>query len=186
MLKARLAEKRALKAEEEKKELIVKEKVRRSTGREIQEAKEKQLEIEMAKALKDKKQEKIDDLKAHNKIKAQIEQDKLDRQRKREELKSGAPPPVIQKAPVSVVVGAEGYKTCRIQLRIADQPNVLLNLNADAFFEDVYNEAVKVVQGNLEFVSTFPKRVYGVKDLKKSLLELGLVPSCSLIVQSVV
>lgn len=81
-LKARLAEKRAAKAREEAEERRQSEKIRRKTGQEISVARQQMEEKEMKKAMEAKRREKEADKLAKAKIKAQIEQDKKERQAK--------------------------------------------------------------------------------------------------------
>lgn len=81
-LKAKLAEKRAAKAREEAEERRQSEKIRRKTGQEISVARQQMEEKEMKKAMEAKRKEKEADRLAKAKIKAQIEQDKKERQAK--------------------------------------------------------------------------------------------------------
>lgn len=78
-LKARMAEKRALRQLQEKEEQKSNEKIRRKTGQEITLAKEKLEEEQLKKAFDAKKKEKEADKLAKAKIRAQIEADKKER-----------------------------------------------------------------------------------------------------------
>ncbi|RKO91676.1 hypothetical protein BDK51DRAFT_45441 [Blyttiomyces helicus] len=77
-LAAKREEKRLLEIQENKQ----REKVRRVTGKEMTDLKEKHKDIEMKKALDAKKKEKEDDRKAKERIKALLEADKQERLRK--------------------------------------------------------------------------------------------------------
>lgn len=81
-LKAKLAAKRAEKAEAEKMEQKDKEKLRRITGKDITKAKEEQKEKDMKAAFEQKKKEQKEDLAAKKRIKDQIEADKKARAEK--------------------------------------------------------------------------------------------------------
>eukprot|EP00842_Homolaphlyctis_polyrhiza_P003178 jgi/Hompol1/3861/HPOL_006791-RA len=81
-LQARLAAKREEKRLMEIEESKSKEKIRRKTGQEIQVLKEKQEEAEMKKAFEAKKREKEEEKAARERVKAQLEADRLERQRK--------------------------------------------------------------------------------------------------------
>ncbi len=75
---ARREEKRLKEIEEDK----AKEKIRRMSAKEIAESKEKLQAMEIQKAMEQRKREKEEDRLAKARIKAQIEADKLERQRK--------------------------------------------------------------------------------------------------------
>jgi hypothetical protein len=90
----------------------------------------------MKQALLDKKREKASDLAARQKIKAQIEQDKVDRARRAQEEKDARKG--IEKAPVAPVAVAsanfssKGYTEARLQFRLADSAPVTATFPADA------------------------------------------------------
>lgn len=81
-LQAKLAAKREEKRRLEAEEVKGREKIRRATGKEMTELKERIKEQEMQKALEAKKREKEEERKAREKIRAQIEADKRERARK--------------------------------------------------------------------------------------------------------
>ncbi|KAJ3280033.1 Thioredoxin domain-containing protein 2, partial [Rhizoclosmatium sp. JEL0117] len=78
-LKIKMAQKKEEKRLAEIEESKAKEKVRRTTGKEMVEMKEKMAELELKKAAEQKKREKEEDRIAKAKIKAQIELDRKDR-----------------------------------------------------------------------------------------------------------
>lgn len=111
-----------------------KEKVRRSTGQEMQSIKEKLQQDEMAKQVADRKREKDEDLVARQRVRAQLEQDKADRQLLADERKRLAAGTPLAAAPIkSVPKTIDGnYTEARIQIRLPSGPithvfSVLLN-----------------------------------------------------------
>ncbi|ORX52309.1 hypothetical protein DM01DRAFT_1336692 [Hesseltinella vesiculosa] len=188
-LKARLAEKRAeqamISAEEEK----VAERLRRKAGRDMSEIRAELEAAEMKKMLAAKKQEKEDDRARRAKIKAQIEQDKLERKAKREAAKreqTGAAVPAptpVSNLPPAAPKG--NYTDARLQIRIPNANPLTQTFSADSKLQQVFDFLVneKGVAGSFTLGTTFPRKTFGPDDQTKTLKELNLVPSCALILQ---
>ncbi|KAJ3050310.1 hypothetical protein HK097_008720 [Rhizophlyctis rosea] len=184
-LKLKREEKRLAEIEDQKKA----EKVRRATGREMTEIKEKHAEQEMKKALEAKKREKEEERIAKAKIQAQIAADKAERQRKLDERKRQAqgvpePAPAPTKPFAAPSVSAANYDEARIQVRIPDGAPITQNFPSDAKLEAVYEFLAQQRPGTtFKLVQTFPRKVLDGAERSKTLKELGLVPSAALVLQ---
>ncbi|KAJ3291726.1 hypothetical protein HK104_005864 [Borealophlyctis nickersoniae] len=199
-LQARLAlkreEKRLAEIEEQKKA----EKVRRITGKEMTELKEKHADAEMKKALDAKKREKEEDRIAKAKIKAQIEADKLERQRKAEQRKREAqglplepsPAPKKTAAPAGPPAGqsavAKNYDETRLQIRVPSGPPIVHSFPSQSTLESVYKfiSEQRAAAGDLspfKLLQTFPRKLLDGAERSKTLKELDLVPSAVLVLQ---
>ncbi|KAI8841114.1 ubiquitin-related domain-containing protein [Chytriomyces cf. hyalinus JEL632] len=191
-----LRQKLALRKEEKRVQEIadskVKEKVRRTTGKEMTDIKEKMAELEMKKLAEAKKREKEQDRIAKQRIKDQIELDKRDRAARAEKEKlerQGIQAPVATpvQAPVAVAASAAGpreYSEARIQLRLTAGGAITQVFKSSdplsVVYEHVASQTGNAI-GSFKLVQTFPRKV--LDDQSKTLQELGLVPSAALIVQ---
>ncbi|KAL1919469.1 uncharacterized protein VTP21DRAFT_2162 [Calcarisporiella thermophila] len=186
-LRAKLAEKRAVRQTQEEEERRQQEKIRRKTGKELSEAREKFKEKEMEKALEERKREKEEDRLAKERVKAQIEADRRERQMKREQAKAQqqAPqaPPVRATAPAAPT-SSKDYKEARLQIRLPPGGGNPLTQTfcADAPLREVYQWVESHCPPPFKLSTTFPRRVLEGADLEKSLRDLGLVPSAVLVV----
>ncbi|KAI8621053.1 ubiquitin-related domain-containing protein [Chytriomyces sp. MP71] len=191
MLRAKLAAKKEEKRLQEIEEGKAKEKVRRTTGKELTEIKERLAEQEMRKAAEAKKREKEADRIAKEKIKAQIEADKRDRAARLEKEKlerqglkaqvaaSSAPAPAAAAA-----AGPRDYTEARIQLRLPTGGSLTQVFKSADLLSVVYDHVVAqtgAAAGSFKLVQAFPRKV--LDDQSKSLKELGLAPSAALVVQ---
>lgn len=140
----KLAAKRAERAKMEISENKEREKMRRFTGKEIVEAKERAKEIEMKKAFEERKRDKEREQAARMKIKAQIEEDKRVRAEKFEREKQlramkeggGISPIVVASAPPPASAASSGaasatiYTETRLQLRLPQGPPIVQSFKA--------------------------------------------------------
>ncbi|KAJ3385273.1 hypothetical protein HDU84_002377 [Entophlyctis sp. JEL0112] len=184
-LAARKEEKRQLEIEENK----AKEKVRRATGKELVEMKERMAELEMKKVAEAKRREKEADRIAKEKIKAQIEQDKKERAARAEKERlerqgmtstSSSSSSVV--APTAATsTGPKEYIDTRIQIRLASGGAVTQTFKATDTVEAVYahvSQRTGSLPGSFKLATTFPRQV--LDDESKTLKDLGLVPSAAL------
>ncbi|CDS14418.1 hypothetical protein LRAMOSA06587 [Lichtheimia ramosa] len=189
-LKAKLAEKRAAKAREEAEERRQSEKIRRKTGQEISVARQQMEEKEMKKAMEAKRKEKEADRLAKAKIKAQIEQDKKERQAKREAAKLAAQEQKEQQAAAASSAAAAAatptakkeYNDARLQFRVPGVAPITQTFPADTTLQQVH-EFLQSKGCNQPFAlsMTFPRKTFEEGDLGKTLKELNLVPSSALV-----
>ena len=180
LLKIKRAERLAREKEEEKE----KEKVRRKTGQELSEIREKVQMQEQQKALAERERHKQEDRIAKERIKAQLEADKLERARQAEERKRGAQATESPKTAAPVI--SASHSETRIQIRLPDgQPPLTQIFNVD----DTFATLLKVLSENrtirpgFKLVTTFPRKIFGDGDKAKTLKELNLVPSAALVGQ---
>ncbi|KAI7886101.1 hypothetical protein K492DRAFT_233625 [Lichtheimia hyalospora FSU 10163] len=191
-LKARLAEKRAVKAREEAEERRQSEKIRRKTGQEISQARQQMEEKEMKKAMEAKRREKEADRLAKAKIKAQIEQDKKERQAKREaaklatqeqkEQQEAAAAAASSSAAPATPAAKKEYNEARLQFRVPGIAPITQTFPADTTLQQVH-DFLQSKGCNQPFAlsMTFPRKTFGEGDLGKTLKELNLVPSSALV-----
>ncbi|KAG2182708.1 hypothetical protein INT44_005688, partial [Umbelopsis vinacea] len=193
-LKARLAEKRALREVQDKEEKKSNEKIRRKTGQEIVLAKEKLEEEQMKKAFAAKKKEKEEEKAAKAKIKAQIEADKRERAAKRDASKqvaqAQAQADAVEAAKPTV---KKEYTEARLQIRVPGIAPVTQTFPAGSQLEDV----AAFLRDNGHATSftlstTFPRKTFQPEEYSKTLKELGhsspfpldLVPSAVLLLNT--
>ncbi|CAG8512653.1 11131_t:CDS:2 [Diversispora eburnea] len=176
-LKRVLAEKRELRLIQEKEEAKSREKVRRKTGQELSEIKAKLEEKEMQKALIAKKKEKEEERLAKAKIKAQIEADKKERAAKREASKQAnlqhQQEIAIAEAAAAANVSKE-YSEARLQIRLPSGSPITHTFQSTDTLQIVYDHVSQHVSESFNFMTTFPRKMFGDSDMEKSLKELGI------------
>ncbi|KAG2177135.1 hypothetical protein INT43_007792 [Umbelopsis isabellina] len=183
-LKARLSEKRALREQQEKDDRKSNEKIRRKTGQELTQAKEKMEEESLKKAFEAKKKEKEADRVAKAKIKAQIEADKKERAAKRDAAKQVTQ---AQAAAASAEAAAapkvkKEYTDSRLQIRLPGGAPITHTFPATSQLEDVATFIKDNGHAQTFTLSTsFPRKTFQPDDYSKSLKELDLVPSAVLL-----
>ncbi|KAG9303686.1 hypothetical protein G9A89_018583 [Geosiphon pyriformis] len=182
-LKQRLMEKREIRLLAEKEEEKNREKVRRKSGRELTDAKEKFEEKDLQKTLIAKKKEKEEERIAKAKIKAQIEADKRDRAAKREAAKQSTlqtPSLEVPSASSSTPGVVKEYSETRLQIRRQDggTPFTQTFQSSDTL-GIVYDYVGKHITHPFRLMTTFPRKVldrinFENKTLKE--LDLGIYP----------
>lgn len=181
-LKARRLEREA----KEKEEALLKEKNRIKSGKELLEAKKKHEELEMKKVIDQRKREKEEERLARQRIKEQIEQDKLARKAKfgnPSEVPVPTPAPVA--APVPIRPQAS-YSEVKLQIRLPDGSSVTQSFGAKEPLSAV-RLFIEMKRNNIEepfnLMTSFPKKVFQSDDYDKPLESLGLAPTAVLIVK---
>ncbi|CAO3678763.1 unnamed protein product [Umbelopsis vinacea] len=186
-LKARMAEKRALRQLQEKEEQKSNEKIRRKTGQEITLAKEKLEEEQLKKAFDAKKKEKEADKLAKAKIRAQIEADKKERAAKRDASKQAtqAQASALAAEAAKPTVKKE-YTDARLQIRLSGGAPITQTFPATNQLEDVARFLRDNGHAQSFTLSTpFPRKTFQADDYSKTLKELDLVPSGVLLLNTV-
>ena len=204
--KIRLAEKlakvRAEKAEKEKAEQIEQEKARRKQGRQINEFKQKFHEDELKRIAEEKRRDKLADIAYKQKVKEQIVKDREALKLKKENeaaglstsvisgpLSASAVPAVAAAAPV--VQEKKDYTECKIQVRLTDGKSMVHTFDARDVLATVrtwieQNRTDGALPGaKFNLMQTFPRKIYTDEDMKRTLVELSLVPASSLVVSRV-
>ncbi|KAI9900845.1 hypothetical protein N3K66_005107 [Trichothecium roseum] len=167
------------------------EQIRQKSTKESQEAKEELQRKEQIKEAARKRQEKLDDLEAKKRVKAQIEADKADRRRKAEEakaLREGKAPAAAagQASPAAAAAPKPKADHNEARLRLqTDGGNILKTLPAETtLFELAQQLQSETGNAITSFTTTFPRKTFqGEVDMSKTLKEAGLVPSSVLIVK---
>ncbi|KAG0052395.1 UBX domain-containing protein 1, partial [Gryganskiella cystojenkinii] len=184
-LKQRLSEKRAAKAEADKEDQKMSEKIRRKAGQDLTEVKARLEEKEMKKLVEAKKREKEQDRLAKLAIKAKIEADKADRLRKKQEA-AGIHQAAVAAASVEAEAAknapAKVYTETRLQIRTTAGAPVVHTFQATDKLSAVYDFMRGHQQGAFKLMTTFPRKVLDGAEMEKTLNELQLVPSGTLAV----
>jgi hypothetical protein len=187
-LEERIKQKRADKEEKEKKEKIDKEKIRRKSGKELTEIKQ-QMELQEAKKIADlKRREKLEEKKARQKVKEEIAKDRAERaareKRAKEQGAGGGPASVPQPQQPSAPPAKKDYDTCRLQIRLMGGGSLTHAFRPSDTLVEVSQHILSSQAGPSQpflLMTNFPKKVFSPDDMRKSLKELGLVPSAVLI-----
>ncbi|XP_060529970.1 UBX domain-containing protein 1 [Cylas formicarius] len=183
-IEAKLKQRRLEREQREKEEALLREKARIRSGKELLEAKKKQDELEMKKIIEQRKRAKEEERLARQRVKEQIEQDKLARKAKF----SGSPmPEPSQTQPISVrPVENKPPSNCtevRLQIRLTDGKTLTQNfglkepLSAVKLFIEINRTDEKAP---FKLITSYPKRVFSEEDYDKPLESLGLAPSATL------
>ncbi|CAB3222635.1 unnamed protein product [Arctia plantaginis] len=188
LLEERMKQKRKEREEREKAEALERERVRIKSGKEMQDARLRLQEQEMQKLVEQRRREKVEDMMARNRVRAQIEADKQARklaaggQPPAAAAPAPAPPPITNNPGPKVT-----YEQARIQIRLPDGKTLshtfaakeqlaavrlYLQINAQEFAEE----------DGFKLMTTFPKKIFTTEDYDKPLDLLGLVPSAVIIV----
>ncbi|CAH0555668.1 unnamed protein product [Brassicogethes aeneus] len=186
-IEAKLKQRRMEREAKEKEEAILKEKYRIKSGKEMLEAKKKHEELEMKKILELRKREKEEERAARQRVKEQIEQDKLARKAKFAggSADSVAEAPVAH-APVAAKTAAPvNYEQCKIQIRLIDGSTLTQTFGAKEPLSAVrlYVEINrKDAMEPFKLQMSYPRKVFTAEDYDKPLDTLGLAPTATLIV----
>ncbi|XP_022189678.1 UBX domain-containing protein 1 [Nilaparvata lugens] len=186
-LEEKMRQKRKEREEQEKQEAIERERNRIRSGKEMAAAKKKLEDEEIKKIVEQRRREKEEDRLAKERVRQQIEQDKLERRKKFEgataETKAPAAAAVPAASPVSPQPSKD-YTQTRLQIRLTNGSALTQTfgskeqLSAVRLFIDLNRK-----DGSREFslMTNFPKKVFTEDDYDKPLDALGLVPSAVLI-----
>ncbi|OSX64339.1 hypothetical protein POSPLADRAFT_1180010 [Postia placenta MAD-698-R-SB12] len=195
-LREKMSEKRAVKAQQEARENLANETIRRKAGKDMNELREEIRAKEMKKEAEAKRREKVEDAKARAAIKAQIEADKRERAAKaaREKaLREGKPLPgsstpstAAAPAVAAPKAASKDYAETRLQIRMASggQPYTT-TLPSDstlrAVAEFLAGQTLAVDVETVTFAQHFPRKTFTRDDFSRTLRDLGLTPSAVLI-----
>lgn len=165
------------------------EKKRIVDGKALSELKQKRDEEEMKKIAEANRREKMETQLAKQRAIEQIEADKRARRERAAAEKSGVhvsevqqqpkPQPIVQSQPT------RQYDECNLQVRLPDGSTIRQTFKSADRFEKVF-DWVRQTQQSRPFVlvQNYPKKDFNESDNYKSLTELGLVPSGSLMVRA--
>ncbi|KAG0637658.1 ubiquitin-related domain-containing protein [Tuber brumale] len=189
-LRERLAGKRAAQAQKDREETRKNELIRRKKGQESERIKEELKKKEQLKEVEKRKREKQEELAAKERVRQQIKETQEARRRQAEkeratrEGKMVEEPAAAAPKPVAPRVATARSET-RLQLRLpTSQPPLIKTFPAETTLFEVA-QTVKEERGFdvSSFTTTFPRKVYqqGI-DFGMTLKEVGMVPSCALLV----
>lgn len=184
-LEAKLKQKRLEREAKEKEEQQERERLRIKSGKDLLEARRKIEEDEMKKLVQQRKREKEEERLVRERIKAQIEADRLARKAK----DAGLPAPVAPAPPPTTTSSApkaapKDYTHTKIQMRLTDGSTVVESFDVKEQLAAV-RLFIQMRQGltiPFSLMTNFPKKVFTDEDYEKPLEVLGLVPSAVLIV----
>ncbi|KAH8111711.1 ubiquitin-related domain-containing protein [Phellopilus nigrolimitatus] len=193
-LRAKLAEKRAVKSVQEAEEAKANEAIRRKAGRDAGKIRDDLMAKETLKAAQAVKREKEQEAAARLEVKRKIEQDKEERRQRAERekaLREGGSVPATA-APVAVTpapgsstatgVAGRDYKDTRLQIRLASggKPYVT-SLPSESTLREVAEylaaQTLSVDVETVNFAMHYPRKQFSRADFSKTLRELGLTPS---------
>jgi UBX domain-containing protein 1/4 len=190
-LKERMAAKRAVQAEQDKKDAKRNEQISRKKTKESEDLKEQLRAKEQIKEAEKKRKEKQDDIEAKKRIQARIAADKEERRLKAEREKAEragvALPQAQSAAPVSAAPTtskpASEYTEARLRLQTSGG-NIMKTFPVDTTLFEVASAIGDEIGRDVEsFTQNFPRKVFDKEYFDQTLKELKLVPSASLIVK---
>ncbi|CAL8080725.1 unnamed protein product [Orchesella dallaii] len=193
VLEEKLKVKRKEREEREKRDDLEREKSRVAMGKELAEAKRRLQDQEMKEIAEARRREKLEDRLARERVKAQIEADKLARKAKLAQQDGSTPPTLPTPPPTPVVAATESavspkkdYKETKLQLRLPNGKTLIQTFGVSEPLAAVrlYIELNRDDggQGTFNLMTSFPRKVYIGDEYDMPLEALGLVPSAVLMV----
>lgn len=181
-----MKQKRKEREENEKLEAIEREKDRIRSGKEMIEARKKQEDMEMKKLLEQRKREKEEERLARQRVRDQIEQDKLARKAKAQAETAKLPVTTVT-CPITAVStsGTKNYIEAKLQIRLTNGSALTHTFGAKEPLSAVrlYVEMNRTDEpGLFSLMTSFPRKVFTEDDYDKPLDVLGLAPSAVIIV----
>ena len=179
-LQERIKQRKLEKELAEKDEMKNREKVKRATQAEINALREKHELMEMNKQVELKKREKEEDRLYKEKIRKQLEQDKLERKQRASGVSVETVTAKKEKVEPAVVVD---YQVSRVQIRTSKGP-FTSQFKADDTLQAIFEFLKgKGFREPFKLSMNFPRKVFDESEYGNTLNELKLVPSCALILQ---
>lgn len=175
LLEEKMRQKRKEREEQEKKEALEKEKLRIRSGKEMVEAKKKLEDLEMKKILEQRKREKEEEKLARQRVREQIEADKAAR-RARAATEAGQTPispiaPVASSASVNAGPKKD-YNETKLQIRLTNGQALTQTFGCKEQLSAVrlYIEMNRTDgSGVFNLMTTFPRKVFTEEDYEKPL-----------------
>ncbi|KAH9450968.1 hypothetical protein Pst134EB_018475 [Puccinia striiformis f. sp. tritici] len=184
------------------------EAIRRKGGKDMVTIKEELKKKEMEKEIAQRKKDKLDDERAKARARAAIAEDKAERIRKaafEKSKRTGLPPPpdppMVAKPPAKKSTSGSSsstkeYSEGRFQLRLPSPEGsvIVLILDADRNLNDLalalinhdeFSNHTQLGSNSIRFSTTYPRKVFSVDEMNKSIKVLGLLPSVALAVSYV-
>ncbi|NWU28056.1 UBXN4 protein, partial [Dyaphorophyia castanea] len=192
VLTKKLEERREEKRKEEEQKEIKKEIERRKTGKEMLEYKRRQEEELTKRMLEERNREKAEEKAARERIRQQIAMDRAERAArfaKSKEEAEAAKAAALQAKQAEIEARKEAAQRersaiARIQFRLPDGSSFTNQFPSEARLEEARQFAAQTVgntYGNFSLATMFPRREFTKEDYAKTLLELELAPSASVV-----
>lgn len=189
-IEERLRIKRAEREEREKQEALDREKIRIKSGKDMIEARRKIEDQEMLKMVEQRKREKAEEKTARDRVKAQIELDRMARKAKDAGLPPNAMPntsapatPATAPAKVASTTPKKDHTHTRLQMRLLDGSTCVETFEAKEQLAAVrlFVQMKIGMETPIALMTSFPKKIFTEEDYETPLDALGLVPSAVLI-----
>jgi len=188
-IEEKLKAKRVEREEREKAEALDRERLRIKSGKDMIEARRKIQDQEMLKMVEQRKREKAEEKAVRERVKAQIEADRLARKAK----DAGVPPNSMDQAASSTPAAPltprpaapkKDHTHARLQMRLIDGSAVTETFDAKEQLAAVrlFVQMKQGVDVPFSLMTSFPKKMFTEEDYEKPLDVLGLVPTAVLIV----
>lgn len=173
---------RQQKAEKEKEEEKRRELERRKSGRDVQIARQKQQELEIAIALEERAKEKAQEFAAKERVRQQIAQDKLERKQKEQALQKQANQ-LQEKTNNDASTVADGMT--RIQFRLPSGNSHLGKFESTSTLRELRTYVTTNIElpfKRFTMSTSFPRRDLSAEDDTKTLTDLELVPTAVILI----
>lgn len=191
-LTKKLEERREQRKMGEEEHEIKKEIERRKVGKDLHEFKRKQEEEKNKRLLQERNREKAEEKAARERVKQQIALDRADRAAryaKTQEEEKAVKQALLQSRQAEQEVRREALvrersTIARIQFRLPDGSSFTNQFPSQSRLQEARHFAVQEVgnrYGNFSLATMFPRREFTTEDLNKTLLELELAPSASIV-----
>ncbi|XP_045910101.1 UBX domain-containing protein 4 isoform X2 [Micropterus dolomieu] len=191
-LTKKLEERREQRKMGEEENEIRKEIVRRKVGKDMQDLKKKQEEEKTKRLLEERNREKAEEKAARERVKQQIALDRADRAAryaKTQEEEKAAKQALLQARQAEQEASKEALvrersTIARIQFRLPDGSSFTNHFPSQSRLQEARHFALQEVgnrYGNFSLATMFPRREFTSEDLNKTLLELELAPSASIV-----
>lgn len=187
-LQERMQQKKEEKMKQAMEDKIEREKIRRIEGQRKGNIKEDFERKRMLKEAAERKAEKIEAAKAKAKVKAQIEQDRINRRAKTSENNQGpistAPNPPTKSSTPDATTPKKSYDVCKIRLQL--KPPISSQFEPTKTVNDIFewarSAAPSLAGQQFTLGMTRPRKVFTAGDLTV-IADSGLMPSAALTVQ---
>ncbi|KAI3355948.1 hypothetical protein L3Q82_004494 [Scortum barcoo] len=191
-LTKKLEERREQRKTGEEENDIKKEMERRKVGKDMQDFKRKQEEEKTKRLLEERNREKAEEKAARERVKQQIALDRADRAAryaKTQEEEKAAKQAQLQARLAEQEARKEALlrersTVARIQFRLPDGSSFTNHFSSQSRLQEARNFAVQEVgnrYGSFSLATMFPRREFTNEDLNRTLLELQLTPSASIV-----
>ncbi|XP_034550271.1 UBX domain-containing protein 4 [Notolabrus celidotus] len=191
-LTKKLEERREQRKVGEEENEIKKEMERRKVGKDMQDYKKKQDDDKTKRLMEERNREKAEEKAARDRVKQQIAQDRADRaaryaQVQEEDKAAKEAAQQVRQAQQEARKEAmlrERSTVARIQFRLPDGSSITNQFPAQSRLQEARQFAAQEVgkrYGNFSLATMFPRREFTTEDLDKTLLELELAPSASIV-----